>query len=75
MNVIFKTEELLEWKFKQPLASAVYNRQSTYLPCLNLSTYILFGKRVNELRKNLVRDDCLGELIRVVGKTSESEGG
>ena len=36
-------------------------------------TYVLLGERVDELRKDLVGDDGLGQLIRVVGKTAEGE--
>ena len=38
-------------------------------------TYVLLGKRVDELREDLVRDDSLGELVRVVGETSKSQSG
>jgi hypothetical protein len=33
----------------------------------------LLGKRVNELREDLVRNDGLSKLIRVVGKTAEGK--
>ena len=36
-------------------------------------TYVLLGERVDKLRKDLVGDDGLGQLIRVVGKTAEGE--
>ena len=40
-----------------------------------LQTYVLLGERVDELREDLVGDDGLSELIRVVGETAEGEGG
>ena len=38
-------------------------------------TYVLLGKGVNKLWKNLVRHNSLGELVRVVGESSKSKGG
>ena len=37
-------------------------------------TYVLLGKRVNKLRQDLVGDDGLSELVRVVGETAEGKG-
>ena len=36
-------------------------------------TYVLLGERVDQLRKDLIRDDGLGELVRVVGEATESQ--
>lgn len=38
-----------------------------------MDTYVLLRERVDELRKDLVRDDSLSELIRVVGEAAKSE--
>lgn len=34
---------------------------------------VLFGKRVDQLGKNLIGDNSLGELVGVVGKATKSE--
>jgi hypothetical protein len=36
-------------------------------------TYVLLGKRINELRKDFVRNDGLSELIRVVSESTEGK--
>ena len=40
-----------------------------------VTTYVLLRKRIDELGKNLVRDDSLSKLIRVVSETSEGKSG
>ncbi len=35
----------------------------------------MFGKRVHQLGKNLVGDNGLSELVRVVGKSAEGQRG
>ena len=39
------------------------------------STYVLLGERVDKLGKDLVGDNSLSELVRVVGETSEGQSG
>ena len=39
------------------------------------TTYVLLRKRIDELGKNLVRDDSLSKLIRVVSETSKGKSG
>lgn len=36
---------------------------------------VLLRERVDELGKDLVRDNSLGEFVRVVSETSKSKGG
>ena len=38
-------------------------------------TYVLLRERVDELGKDLVGDDGLGQFIRVVGEAAKSESG
>ena len=37
-------------------------------------TYVLLGERVDQLGEDLVGDNSLGQLIRVVGQTAEGQG-
>ena len=38
-------------------------------------TYVLLGKRVDELREDFVGDDSLSKLVRVVGEAAKSQSG
>ena len=40
---------------------------------ISTSTYVLLGERVNKLREDLVRNDGLSKLIRVVSKAAKGK--
>ncbi len=56
---------------KRPLITAIRIMSLFYISYYD--TYVLLGEWVDQLRKNLIWDDGLGQLVRVVGKTAECE--